>query len=306
MTESELYAHYSPVLEQLEDFRWLETGNGQAQCPAHEDRTHSLSVKLSHTGALLCKCHSNKGCTFEQILRKLGRVAQDFFPPKNGKAAAPSKIVEEYIYTDEGGRFAYQSVRCEPKSFFQRRHDPENPGRWLNNLDGVTRYPYHLDALQKAKARNDDPGDPHSPIVCVVEGERKVHALEELGMVATCNAGGGGKWPADFARYFEGLAVAVLPDHDEEGWKHAAVVAANLAPVCPSVRLVTLPGLRLKEDVRDWVRRLGGDQAYQRRYLLAVYNSSPCVISEADADLHRRFAYTRMYLARTLALSRTF
>src|SRR5215475_2908138 len=43
--------------------------------------------------------------------------------------------------------------------------------------------------------------------VFVVEGEKDADRLASLGLVATCNAGGAGKWCRDFARYFEGVHV---------------------------------------------------------------------------------------------------
>lgn len=58
-------------------------GNGWiAKCPAHEDKSPSLSLNITETGKLLWKCHA--GCSqmlvFDSML-KLG-----FFPSKKGGA----------------------------------------------------------------------------------------------------------------------------------------------------------------------------------------------------------------------------
>ena len=41
--------------------RW-HGGYGVCRCPAHDDRSPSLSVKDGHDGQLLAKCHA--GCDF--------------------------------------------------------------------------------------------------------------------------------------------------------------------------------------------------------------------------------------------------
>ncbi len=46
-----------------------------------------------------------------------------------------------------------------------------------------------------------------------------------LGFVATCNAGGANKWPAELNPHFQRLAVCILPDNDEAGQSHAQKTA---------------------------------------------------------------------------------
>jgi hypothetical protein len=41
--------------------------SGSVQCPAHEDRSPSLSWKIADNGRVLLKCHA--GCTFDEIRR---------------------------------------------------------------------------------------------------------------------------------------------------------------------------------------------------------------------------------------------
>jgi hypothetical protein len=38
-------------------------------------------------------------------------------------------------------------------------------------------------------------------IVAVVEGEKDADSLARIGVLATCNAGGAGKWTADHAKF---------------------------------------------------------------------------------------------------------
>ena len=82
--------------------------------------------------------------------------------------------------------------RRHPKTFRQRR--PDGKGGWIWNLKGVPRVPYHLPDLIAAKTDQ----------VFVVEGEKDADALAQMGLVATCNSGGAGKWLNDFKEHFAG------------------------------------------------------------------------------------------------------
>lgn len=55
--------------------RWL------ACCPAHEDKSPSLNVKLGADGTLLVICRS--GCDNDAIREALGMEWRDFFPEKS-------------------------------------------------------------------------------------------------------------------------------------------------------------------------------------------------------------------------------
>lgn len=82
--------------------------------------------------------------------------------------------------------------------------------------------------------------------VFVVEGERDVETLEGLGLIATTNSGGAGKWPPDHAAHFDGKRVVIIPDADKPGQEHAEAVARVLHGTAASVRVVRLP-----EGVKD-------------------------------------------------------
>src|SRR5262249_32139489 len=143
---------------------------------------------------------------------------------KNGSAA--SRIVAIYDYVDENGTLLFQVCRLEPESFRQRRPDGAGGGIW--SVKGIRPGPYPL----------PEPLAGRSGWVFVVEGEKDADRLASLGLVATCNAGGAGKWCRDFARYFEGVHVVVLPDNDQAGRDHARDVAASLSSVAAQIRIV--------------------------------------------------------------------
>ena len=63
------------VLDRLEDVRKSGTG-WIAKCPAHEDRSPSLSVKEGQRGVML---HCHAGCSFAAIVEALGLKQSDTF-----------------------------------------------------------------------------------------------------------------------------------------------------------------------------------------------------------------------------------
>jgi hypothetical protein len=169
------------------------------------------------------------------------------------------RIVETYDYTDERGRLLYQAVRLEPKGFFQRR--PDGREGWINNLEGVRRVVYSLPELLAAEE-----GEP----VFIFEGEKDVDLAQSMGVVATTNAGGAGKWLPEYSDVLRGRRVGIVPDNDMPGRKHAEQVARSLHGKAASVKLLELPGLPEGGDFSDWTERP----------------------TNTTAELHRRFTGT--------------
>ncbi len=164
---------------------------------------------------------------------------------------AEKRIVATYDYKDESGKLLYQVVRYEPKDFRQRRPDPDNPGQWLWNLDGVKPVLYQLPELIKA---------PMQDWIFIAEGEKDCDRLHSLGFTATTNSGGAGKWLPEYNKFFAGRLVCILPDNDTAGHKHALQVANSLYGIAGEIRIVNLPDLPQKGDVSDWLNN-GGDTA---------------------------------------------
>jgi hypothetical protein len=209
-----------------------------ARCPGHEDRTASLSVSEGEDGRLLLHCHA--GCELDAITEALGLRPSDLFQERPENPQKP-RIVATYDYTDETGTILYQVTRREPKDFRQRR--PDGKGGWVNDNKGTRKVPYHLPLLVKEPDR-----------ACfIVEGEKDADSLVALGLLATTNTGGAGKWSKDFASWFQGRDVAILPDNDDAGRKHGQDVARKLRAAAKSIRVIDLEGLPAKADVSDWL-----------------------------------------------------
>ncbi len=155
------------------------------------------------------------------------------------------RIVATYDYCDERGSLLFQVVRYAPKTFRQRR--PDGNGDWSWRVKGIRQVPYRLPELLAA---GDAP-------VFVVEGEKDADRLASLGLVATCNAGGANKWPESLNQHFHGRTVYILPDNDAAGSSHAQKVAAALAGIADSIRIIRLPDLPPGGDVSDWLDQDG-------------------------------------------------
>lgn len=216
---------------------------GNVHCPAHEDSTPSLAV-TEKDGKILVKDHSTK-CSQARVISRLKEM--NLWPSGNGdRLQAKARIVDKYDYHDAAGKLIFQVCRMEPKDFRQRRPDPQNPGKWLWNLKGVDRVPYRLPEVLKADR------------VFICEGEKDCDRLVTLGLEATTNAGGAGKWHKAYSQHFRGKQVIILSDNDQAGRDHAQQVARHLHGVAASIKIIELPGLPEKGDVSDWIQRCKG------------------------------------------------
>ena len=212
-------------------------------------------------------------------------------PEGNGKP----RIVATYDYTDENGRLLFQVVRKEPgkngraKDFLQRR--PKPGGGWIWNVQGIEPVPYRLPDLLAA--------DASQPVV-IVEGEKDADALAAVGVIATTNHGGAGKWTAAHAKYLAGRRAVIVPDADEPGEKHAHGVAASLQGIAASVRLIRLP---TGKDASEWLAAGGTpenlteliDSAPEWIPKVGEDNQAPATPNEAIDDPHR---LARLYVER--------
>lgn len=278
--------------------RRTPAGAGQVlvNCPAHDDRTASCSV---NTGSGLWNCKAcgasgnvfdltmaTRGLNFAAALRELEaragvapplvgsgkhRSATPAASSSQAKPAAPARpkakktttvkgqVVAVFRYRDAASLVRYVKRRIEPGRDGRRKEfafahfladDTEAPGR-----GDCPPLLYNLHKLAAA---------PPGETVFVVEGEGKADALAAWGLVAVCtDSGAAGRWPDSFNDLFTGRPVVILPDNDLPGEKYAARVAAALAPVTASVKILRLPELPPKGDLLDWIaaRRRGAADA---------------------------------------------
>ncbi len=225
-----------------------------------------------------------EGGSAVEWMRERGFYLPDDGPPAPASAARPAarldpagnwlppavpdngRLTKTYDYVGPDGTLIYQACRYDwadpanpkghSKTFLQRLPDITKAGGWAYKVKGrITPVPYRLPELLK----DIGAGRP----IFVVEGEKKVDLLREIGVPATCNHGGAGKWDEALIPLFRGADLIILPDNDDAGRKHADLVGRRLQDVAKRIRTLDLPGLPPKGGVDDWLPAGGdADQLY--------------------------------------------
>ena len=248
------------LLTLAKSLKQIDSENWTAYCPIHEsgpgNHNNSLSIAAPDDGRILVNCHN--GCDAREVVYAFGLTWKDCFPPKEPTAAG-SKITAVYDYKDQDGILRFQVCRIEPgkdgraKDFRQRQ--PDGGGGFTWKTKGLVKFPYRL--TEMAAERNKP--------VWIVEGEKQVDYLRSIGLTATCNPGGAGKWLKSYAKYFDGRDVIVIPDADLPNEKtgkivgaaHAKEVADSLIGVAKSIHVLDLPGCDPKWGLDDWLQKGG-------------------------------------------------
>jgi hypothetical protein len=215
----------------------------------------------------------------------------------SAKGGAPRRVGRTpeavYTYTRADGTPVYRVERWRTvdtatgelgKTFRPYRADATAPGGW-NTRAGMGDAP-HL--IYRARELADAPADRR---VYIPGGEKCADALAAVGLLATCNDGGALKWRrcAAIAReILAGRHIVILADNDGElvgrpqssyvGQRHALEVAASLADVAASVRVLLLPGLTRAGDVYDWLA-----DGHTPGELEALAQGAPCYDPAAPA-----------------------
>lgn len=194
--------------------------------------------------------------------------------PDNEPARKPRRgrlvVVAEYPYLDAANNENFKVLRFVDESTgektFRQTHWDRQLGKYARGRGPAPLILYKLDMLAKA---------PAEAVVWIVEGEKDVNRLNKLGLLATCNPMGAGKWKDFFSNSLADRTCVILPDNDQTGKDHAKDVARSLQKTAKSVKILDLPGLPEKGDVSDWLNA-GKDNTVARLRELA--NSAPELI----------------------------
>jgi hypothetical protein len=245
------------------------------QCPCHDDQHPSLSIN-PEKNCWLCGPCGKSGNAWELAAFVSGN------DPDNRKAVSTWlrdrgllngknswELICDYVYRSENGEPLFRVKRFKTqtgKTFIQERFDQNG---WIGGercMQGVNLVPYRLPEWKDSK------------MVCIVEGEKDADSLWKLGIPATCNPGGAGKWRSEFNSLFARKDVFIFPDNDAPGERHARDVARNLLPIANRVRIVTLSDLPEKGDVSDWIQAGGTyDQLVQIMQKESPFEETPAI-----------------------------
>lgn len=252
--------------------------HADAQCPAHDDSSPSLSIDWkANTGKGMTMLYCHGGCDVREVLDALGLRLTDTYdePPKGktgeigsakhaqprqraqaqtrdakaakngGKHKRPGAVEAEYVYADEDGAVLGWLVRHEGKQF-----------RWYK-AEGTRRAPgapsrkplYLLPLVVQTVASGDE--------LHLTEGEKDADAIVNAGCAATTIPGGAtvtktgspkGNLTEDHRERLRGAHVVIWADRDGPdaknpergylGYRHAMQLQTELANLAASVRVV--------------------------------------------------------------------
>ena len=233
----------------------IKAGHLRIPCPAHGGSDPNLEL-IPKDDYIAADCHSHQ-CTYPDIAAAiLERYGVSLQPPPKPRAPKRREIAS-YDYLDADGNLLFQAVRYDPKSFSQRRPDPNDSGEWLWNLKGITTVP--VPAPRSPSIRQKRSLD--------YRGEKDADRLRSNGLTATTNPMGAGKWRQQYSKSLKDRHVAIIPDEDGPGLVHLEKVAASLSGKAASVKVVHTAGAK---DVSEWL-----DQDHTVEELLELLNLSP-------------------------------
>lgn len=237
------------LLTHFEVSRKIGPASYQCKCPVHYDSKASLTIS-EDKGKLLLHCHA--GCETKDILEEVGLSYQDlgdYRPPQwkeRLEFGQGRKIEAIYDYKTAEGRYLYSKVRFEGKEIRYITIDRKNDTyKYHKKTDHAVLY--NLPSLIRAiKA-----GYP----VYIVEGEKDADTLNKLRYTAT-TAGSTSDWRREYAVYFAGAKVVILPDNDEPGMKLKDQIVKDLRHFAHSIRW-TLTSMAERGDVTDYLTKEG-------------------------------------------------
>jgi phage/plasmid primase, P4 family, C-terminal domain len=242
-------------LRHFDGVKRIGTGNTyKAVCPCHNDRQASLGISAKGD-KILINCLA--GCHYKNILAEVGLTEADLFNDgktmqkknwQNKIAQYVDKPIEAvYDYKDATGTYLYSKIRFVGKHIKYAVVDYKADSFKMGKPEGVKSTMYNLPAALKAIKK----GFP----VYITEGEKDVNTLKELRYTAV-TAGGVSDWRSEFAHYFTGARVIILPDNDAPGLDLKDKIIKDLKPFAHSIKWVVTSKAE-HGDVTDYLTKEG-------------------------------------------------
>lgn len=254
-------ATFNEIIKQFKVIR-RKSDSVQCICPTHYDKNASLTISLSKdkdgNEKTILYCHA--GCEAEDILKSKGLKISDLYTNQytrecTGKSGLEkcieyyeskgNKYISDYTYKDENGNYLYTKIKLinqeGKKSFIYVR---VSKNKWKAGRGDIDPVPYRLDKI--VANRNKYP-------IYIVEGEKDVHTMEEIGFLAT-TTGGAGTWKDEYKAYFKGASIVILPDNDESGNKYAREIKKSIKKIAYRLKVVTISPDE-KGDITDFINK---------------------------------------------------
>ncbi|WP_018878955.1 hypothetical protein [Thioalkalivibrio sp. ALE9] len=96
------------LLARLEKVKRTGAGRWLACCPAHGDRSPSLSIRETDDGTVLVHCFA--GCGAAEVMQAVGLELRDLFPPKAPDARSPLRPGQRWVPRDALEAVAHEAL----------------------------------------------------------------------------------------------------------------------------------------------------------------------------------------------------
>lgn len=236
---------------------------------------HNLLVEVSETtpcphcgkpdwcyfvGELSCCNRDAEPAPGWQLTSKTDSEGHYFYAPQSDKKIFEIGEKTIWEYPDRNGNPFVRVCRLNEskakKKYWQEHY---SNGTWVKGLRGINREDipvYRYSEVRQAIEQGET--------IFIVEGEKCADALWEIGLAATTNIGGSGKWrESDTADLMGADCVVICPDRDEPGVKHAKQLLAEIQAKNTKILLPYLTSTLWNEDrlpksqgtdIADWIR----------------------------------------------------
>jgi DNA primase len=219
----------------------------QAICPAHEDHSPSLSIRIEDERVLL---HCFAGCSTDAVLASVGLSFDDLFikTERQYNVNAP-QLLSTHHYYDEQNKLKYSVEKYLKDNKKQFRFYQFEDNKKIYNLKNVKKVLYRLPELIEGMEKTE--------FVCICEGEKDVDNLMNLGLLATTNPTGAEGWKSEYNNYFLNSNVVIFEDNDEAGRKRTKKLISELSYIAKSIKVIDFPDLPEHSDISDWFEQGG-------------------------------------------------
>jgi hypothetical protein len=161
-----------------------------------------------------------------------------------------------YFYRLASGEAIYAAIRFGGKKPSYPAYKKDGVW-WLGTPEDYSPIPYNLPGVMQAALE----GKP----VHIFEGESDVEVAKKIGLYATTNMMGSGKFMEELVPHFRGLDVRINQDNDAPGKAHALDLAHKLFGTAKSIKVIPpFPGVPEGGDFKDWIAAGGTKEEYLR------------------------------------------
>ena len=230
-------------------------GEYHCKCPVCGDGGFKIDRATGKYNAFKC------GCATEEIREAIRPWSEVLEESKANQKTVRPRQYREWIYCDRQGNSLIKVCRFDDGEGGKPKRWQEhwNGQKWVTGLKGIKRANipiYRYQEIREAIAQGKT--------IFIVEGEPCADALWNLGIPATTNIGGSGKWrESDTADLEDAQKIVLCPDRDQPGVKHMEARASQI----PNAKwLYPIPNSPLWKqelpenkglDIFDWITEDG-------------------------------------------------